>query len=86
MGLNKMTTETIDRLFLELSQVTKAKTQREILLEAALASANAMCRSAYQIASRKGEHTGWEDFTARLEESLVIQHKVMHPETYGESQ
>lgn len=31
-----MTTETIDKLFLELSQVTQAKTGREVQLEQAL--------------------------------------------------
>jgi hypothetical protein len=50
-----MTTETIDKLFLELSQVTTAKTKREIELEALLSSARC-------IAQRKGEETHWERF------------------------
>jgi len=54
-----METETIDKLFLELSQVTKAKTARELELEDLLTSAHA-------IAIRKGEETSWSRFEARL--------------------
>lgn len=35
-GSNKMQTEIIDKLFLELSQITKAKTEREMNLEQAI--------------------------------------------------
>lgn len=72
-----METETLDKLFLELSQVTKAKTAREIKLEQALADANYMCRSAIMIAERNGE-ANWPAFTARLRKSLLRQHAVMY--------
>ncbi len=52
-------TEAIDKLFLELSQVTKAKTAREILLEDLLTSARA-------IAERGGKDTAWDRFSERL--------------------
>lgn len=74
-------TTTIDRLFLELSQVTQARTHRELLLTEALESANQMCRSAMSIAERKGE-ANWEAFRDRLKESLELQHRVMYPENY----
>lgn len=51
--------ETINKLYLELSHVATAKTQREIELEDLL-------RSAHCIALRKGEGTAWE----RLAESI----------------
>ena len=54
-----MTTEIIDKLFLELSQVTQAKTARELELEDLLTSAHA-------IATRKGEGTAWVRFSERL--------------------
>ena len=50
-----METEVIDKLFLELSQVTKAKTAREIELEELL-------RSACCIAERQGADTNWQRF------------------------
>jgi hypothetical protein len=55
----KIETEVIDRLYLELSQVTKAKTNRELLLENNLKEANELLRSCYSIAERKGEDTNW---------------------------
>ena len=49
----------------------------------ALESANEMCRSAFQIAQREGVDTNWETFKNRLDESLKIQHQVMHPAQYN---
>jgi hypothetical protein len=74
-----METESIDKLFLELSQVTKARTAREIELEEALHHANDMCRSAMAIANRDGDATNWEGFRGRLAESLLRQHQVIMP-------
>ena len=54
-----MELETINKLYLELSQVATAKTQREIELEDLLCSARA-------IAQRKGENTAWDRFDQRL--------------------
>jgi hypothetical protein len=54
-----MQLETINKLFLELSQVATAKTERELLLEDLLVSARC-------IAQRKGEDTAWEVFDRRL--------------------
>lgn len=52
-------TETIDKLYLELSLITTAKTAREMLLEDLLISAHA-------IALRRGEGTAWRRFAAQL--------------------
>lgn len=50
-----MDTQNIDRLYLELSQFTTAKTNRELELEELL-------RSACCIAERKGKDTHWGRF------------------------
>lgn len=55
----KTETETIDLLFLELSQFTTAKTAREAKLEDLLMSAHA-------IAKREGQDTAWERFSLAL--------------------
>lgn len=55
-----MELETINELYLELSQVATAKTAREIALEDLL-------RSAHAIAVRKGEDTAWERFAASIQ-------------------
>ncbi len=47
--------ETINKLYLELSQFATAKTARELELEALLASARA-------IAQREGKDTHWQRF------------------------
>lgn len=49
------------------------------LAEHALQSANDMCRSAMSIAERKGRDVNWDAFTARLGESLKLQHQAMNP-------
>lgn len=54
-----MQTEIIDKLFLELSQVTTAKTARELALEDLL-------KSARSIAEREGINTAWDVFDARI--------------------
>lgn len=57
-------TETLDKLFLELSLVSKAKTAREIQLEDLLTSARC-------IAERKGEGTAWCRFSERLRQAGI---------------
>ncbi len=54
-------TPTIDKLYLELSKITTAKTERELELEDLLTSARC-------IAERRGEDTAWQTFSARLAE------------------
>lgn len=54
-----MELETINKLYLELSQVATAKTARERELEDVLSSARC-------IAQRKGADTAWERFDARI--------------------
>lgn len=54
-----MELETINKLYLELSQVATAKTKRELELEDLL-------RSACAIAERQGEGTHWERFVASV--------------------
>ncbi len=72
-------TDTIDRLFLELSQFTKATTGKEMALTAALLEANDICRSAYQIAERGGADTNWSAFQMQVEAALKVQHAILHP-------
>ena len=50
---------------------------RMIRMRQALAHANGLCRSAFQIAERDGTKTNWIAFRACLRESLEIQHAVM---------
>ena len=45
--MNELTTEAIDKLFLELSQVTKAKTAREIELEAIIGELLSVLSNSY---------------------------------------
>lgn len=52
-----MELETVNKLYLELSQVATAKTAREIQLEELL-------RSAHAIAARHGKDTAWDRFAA----------------------
>lgn len=59
-----MERETINKLYLELSQVATAKTARELELEDLLVSARA-------IAERQGADTAWERFSARLQRAGI---------------
>ncbi len=54
-----MELETVNKLYLELSQVATAKTARELELEDLLTSARA-------IAQRGGEQTAWDRFDAAV--------------------
>ena len=54
-----MELETINKLYLELSQVATAKTKREIEMEELL-------RSARAIAERRGENTAWDNFSKSI--------------------
>ena len=55
----QVSTENLDRLYLEWSQFTHAKTARELELEDLLVSARAICQ-------RRGADTAWERFDERL--------------------
>jgi hypothetical protein len=59
-----MNLETVNKLFLELSQFVTAKTARELELEDLLSSAR-------EIARRQGEGTAWERFDNRLAEAGI---------------
>ncbi len=49
--------------------------------------ANDVCRSAYQIAQRRGDNTAWPEFTARLGAALGNQHQILKAlGTYEQSQ
>lgn len=69
--------ETVNRLYLELSQVVTATTARELELHAALKEANDLCRSVRSIADRKGAETNWEAFTPQLDNILVKHHLLL---------
>lgn len=80
-----MTTETIDRLFLELSQVTRATTEKELRLKEQneslskhvvnldneVAELRDLLTSARAIAERKGADTAWDRFDERLNSAGV---------------
>lgn len=68
-------TETVDRLFLELSQFTRAKTAKEVHLETMLRRANDVLRSAMSIAKRNGECVNWDGFNKQVEKVLIEQHQ-----------
>lgn len=59
-----MNLETVNKLYLELSQIATAKTARELELEDLLTSAHA-------IAKRKGEDVAWERFSERLKSAGI---------------
>lgn len=59
-----MELETINKLYLELSQFATAKTKRELDLEELL-------RSAHCIALRNGEGTAWERFAESIQKAGV---------------
>jgi hypothetical protein len=56
-----MELETVNKLFLELSQIATAKTKRELELEDILTSARAICQ-------RYGKDTAWQRFDNRIAE------------------
>jgi len=66
-----METETIDKLFLELSQFSKAKTGREIQLEKRVELLTDLLASARAIAERQGADTMWRRFADRLAEAGI---------------
>ncbi len=59
-----MELETVNKLYLELSQIATAKTARELELEDLLTSARA-------IAERKGADVAWERFSERLQKAGI---------------
>ena len=59
-----MELETVNKLYLELSQVATAKTARELELEDLLCSAHA-------IAARKGKDTAWDRFAESIKEQGI---------------
>lgn len=59
-----MELETINKLYLELSQIATAKTARELELEDLL-------RSAHSIAKRHGEGTAWDRFSEQLSKAGI---------------
>ncbi len=73
--------ETLDKLYLEISQFTHAKTERELELEDLLTSAHA-------IAKRKGEGTAWDRFSERLTQAGIgsVTPKVFKLDLEGEAE
>lgn len=59
-----MELENVNKLYLELSQITTAKTARELELEDLLISARS-------IVERKGEDVAWERFSERLRKAGI---------------
>jgi len=73
-------TDTIDHLFLELSQFTKATTGKEIKLTDALKRANDVLRSVSNVIKREGKETNWPALEAAVDKALDEQHKILFPQ------
>lgn len=74
-----MDLEVINKLFLELSQISTATTSREVRLLELLRESNECLRSAFSIADRNGESVNWESFRNRVKAILEKQHPVLFP-------
>ena len=61
-----MELETVNKLYLELSQVATAKTARELELEERELELEDLLTSARAIAQRGGEATAWDRFDAAV--------------------
>lgn len=61
-----MELETVNKLFLELSQFATAATKNELKLEARLKEAEELLRSAHSIAERHGAETAWTRFAESI--------------------
>ena len=70
-------TDTIDRLFLELSQVTKARTNRDMDFEFAVRQAGDIYALTYSIAERKGEDTDWEALKKLIGNAMEDQKDIL---------
>jgi hypothetical protein len=75
-----MELETINKLYLELSQIATAKTKRELDLFKEVEESNGLLRSAFQIAERNGFKTNWDAWREQLSKTLNRQHRLMFPE------
>lgn len=73
-----MELETINKLYLELSQIATAKTAREVEMMRLIHEANDVLRSASEIAMRDGQ-ANWPAFRAVLFRVLEDQHRFMYP-------
>lgn len=74
--------ELINKLFLELSQVTTASTKKELELRELLEEANQLLRSTYFIGELGHVVTNWEPFRLQIKEALKKQHRFFHPDQY----
>jgi hypothetical protein len=79
-----MQLETINKLYLELSQVATARTATEVKLMLMIQEANEVLRSVWQIAERNGE-ADWQNFRVRLSKILDEQHRLMYPGNYSDN-
>ncbi len=59
------------------------ETEEKVDLMAMLKDSNEVLRSAFSIASRRGEETNWEAFTKRVEKILDKQHLIIYPKREG---
>lgn len=75
-----MDLELINKLFLELSQISTATTAKEVFLMNHLKKANDLLRSASEIAKRNGDSVDWDSFRIKLKNILDDQHKILHSE------
>lgn len=64
--MSEMNLETVNKLYLELSQVTTAKTGTELRLLERIDHLTDLLRSAHAIARRNGEGTAWVRFAEKL--------------------
>lgn len=75
----RMELESVNKLYLELSQVVTAQTAREKQLLDALKDACSKLGSAHEIANRNGEDTNWPAFRNQVAISLTTLRLILYP-------
>ena len=74
-----MELETVNKLYLELSQIATAQTAKEIQLLAALKDVSGKLSSAMEIAKRDGKETNWPAFRNQCKLALDAAHPLIFP-------
>jgi hypothetical protein len=75
-----MKLETVNKLFLELSQIATAQTATELNLRAMLGETHDVLRSACEIASRNGDNANWPAFRNVVKTVLAKQQLILYPQ------
>jgi hypothetical protein len=74
-----MELETVNKLFLELSQIATAQTAKELALIVALKDVAGKLSSAMESAKRDGKETNWPAFRNQANLALQVAHLILFP-------